>query len=212
MKALRKSGILIIITMSLFLTSGTSQLSVAQQRLEVALGNLGAKNFRSEITAWTPKPIVRSEIPGGILTVPPFTPDGWSVAERKVVDGRRSFTVRSLQTGRSLHLISDYTQTRDAMIQSGGGAYLTASFTLPTYPVANYKTLGRRIFDLLGAETLTQEVLTSNLYSAAAKIPGWGKSVWAGQDEINLEVLIRPGSDATLTHVYLLAPDLIGDL
>lgn len=122
-------------------------------------------------------------------------------------------SLTSLQHGSSEVGVGDSLETFTALRKraSGAPANLTISGNLPVKFSAG-KKLTKKVLDLLGSNTIKQEVSAANFSSAAGFIPGWGDPVAVGGDLINLQVVLTPDYLHNETHFYLTAPDLMTDL
>ncbi len=206
---MRKTALSLIITMSLVLTSGMGSRLDAQSRLQQTLQQFTASAVKTEITVWLPQ---RAETG---LQNPPLAdaepPEGWNQTTRRVSADGQAFIIKVLRSASPENALEIYTANRKDAVSRGGGAALTMSANLPANP-AKLSETGGNLLAALGADRIVQEITDLRLYSGAAELEGWGSAIQAGNDEINLQIILRPDDKSDYTHLYLAAPVLITDL
>ncbi len=206
---MRKTALWLIITLSLALTSGMGSRLDAQADLEQTLQQFHARVDQAEITVWLPQQAnTGGQDPS---TSGPEPPAGWSQTVRTVDADGHAFIIKVLRTKNTDNLLELYTTLRRDGISAGGGAALTVSAALPASP-DRLQATGEDFLMSLGAGRVVQETTDQRLYSGAAELEGWGPAIFAGNDKINLQVILRPDDKSGYTHLYLTAPVLITDL
>lgn len=203
---MRKIWLSFIITMSLAITSGAEASLSAQQRLEQTLQRVGAGEIAVEIMVWYPDndlqtPKAKS---GGLA-------QGWGQTVRKVAAEDKRLIIADYKSRTVEAAVNIYHRERAEAKGKGGGASLKISAVLPaSNPAA--KATGEALLLRLGGDHVVQEIQEGSLYSGASLAQGWGPPVFVGNDEINLQLVLKPDAQSGLTRLYITAPVIIGDL
>jgi len=204
---LRKIVLSLIITMSLAITSGAGASISAQQRLEQTLEQAHAAGSQSQITLWYQEE--NSADKDG--TEPVGLSGIRHIESRKTSFQGKTYVIKDYQLNGITGAVEFYIKNRDAAKKKGGGASLKISAMLPaSYPAD--KATGESLLRQLGGEDPVQEIQEGSLFSVASLAQGWGPPIFAGNDELNLQIVMKPDSESGQTRLYITAPVIIGDL
>lgn len=200
---MRKVVLYLIIIFGLGLTSGTSLMMLAQARLDNTLSIIGATHPSAQIRAWIPVRGGSSEDFNSVNTT------DWQGSVQPAAAEGKYFTIGQWRTSSLQNVIKTYIAMRKKASSQGGGATLAIEATLSGKP--DLRNVGQLILHRLGATNIVQEVQSQYFYSSAAEVPGFGETIIAGEDKINVQIITRY-DDSGKVKIYIVAPVLMGDL